>query len=196
MPKNIPNALSLIRLACVPVLLWLAWSEHPHEFLAVLVFAFLTDAVDGFIARRFNQKTPLGAKLDSYADVAIYLTLAGSVFRLWPEIVAREKLYILFVVASVVMPALAGILKFGTLTSYHTWLVKIAAGCTALTSILLVMGGPAWPFRLVSVLCLIAGLEEILITLYLPAPESNIKSVFYIKKHLPRRHGGKKRHGE
>lgn len=180
MPKNIPNALSLIRLACVPALLWLAGSERPHGFLAVLVFAFLTDAVDGFIARRFDQKTPLGAKLDSCADAAIYLTLAGSVFRLWPEIVAHEKLYILFIVASVVAPALAGLLKFGTLTSYHTWLTKLAVVCTAVTTLTLLLGGPAWPFRLVSVLCLIAGLEEILITLYLPEAKSNIKSLWHV----------------
>jgi CDP-diacylglycerol--glycerol-3-phosphate 3-phosphatidyltransferase len=196
MPKTIPNALSLIRLACVPVLLWLAWLERPHGFLAVLVFAFLTDAVDGFIARRFDQKTLLGAKLDSYADAAIYLTLAGSVFRLWPEIVVHEKLYILFIVASVVAPALAGLLKFRAFPSYHTWLTRFAVVCTAVTTLTLLLGGPAWPSRLASVLCLIAGLEEILITLYLSQPKSNVRSIFYVKKQLPRRHGGKKRLGE
>lgn len=179
--KSIPNALSVIRLACVPVLIWLAWSERPHWFLALLVFAFATDAIDGYIARRFNQKTALGAKLDSYADAAIYLTLAASVFRLWPDTVATEKLYILLIVASVVVPTAAGLVKFRAFTSYHTWLTKLAAGCTAATTLILLLGGPAWPFRIASLLCVLAALEEILITVYLPNPKSNVKSLWHLK---------------
>ncbi|HEX7028299.1 MAG TPA: CDP-alcohol phosphatidyltransferase family protein [Gammaproteobacteria bacterium] len=181
MQKTIPNVLSIIRLACVPVLVWLAWTGRPHWFLAVLVFAFATDAIDGFIARRFDLKTALGAKLDSYADAAIYLTLAASVFRLWPDIVATEKVYILLIVFSVVTPAAAGLLKFRLFTSYHTWLTKFAVVCTAVTTLTLLLGGPAWPFRIVSVLCVIAALEEILITVYLPKPKSNVRSIWHLK---------------
>ena len=69
---NVPNVLSLLRLASTPVLLWLAWNGDRNVFLTVLALAFFSDLVDGLIARWFHQMTKIGAILDSWADVAVY----------------------------------------------------------------------------------------------------------------------------
>jgi hypothetical protein len=55
-----------------------------------------------------------------------------SLFLLWPALVRTEWLAIAAVVASFTAPALAGLLRFGRFTSYHTLLVKVAVGATAL----------------------------------------------------------------
>lgn len=178
--NSIPNILSLIRLASMPVLLWLAFTGKPYWFLMVLTLAFLTDALDGFIARRFNQTTPLGARLDSWSDFAIYLSLSVSVFWLWPEITKQQHLYIALVVISITVPILIGLLKFGALTSYHTWLVKFAAACTAISSIVMFISGIVWPFQVSSVLCVIAALEQIAITVYLSQPKSNVRTLWHV----------------
>jgi cardiolipin synthase (CMP-forming) len=64
-----PNVLSLLRLAGVPLFLWLVLGPH-HDLLAVLVLALsgLTDWLDGKLARLLNQSSRLGALLDPAVD--------------------------------------------------------------------------------------------------------------------------------
>ena len=68
---NIPNLLSLFRLALVPVFAVVFFQDGPNaRYLAAGVYAlaFLTDILDGWIARRFNMVTRLGRILDPLAD--------------------------------------------------------------------------------------------------------------------------------
>lgn len=73
---NIPNALSLLRIALVPVFLWLLLHEMFLSAIFVLAIAGLTDFLDGFLARKLNQMTKLGKMLDPVADrLYIFATL-------------------------------------------------------------------------------------------------------------------------
>jgi len=73
---NIPNLLSLLRIALVPVFLWLLLTEMFLLAIAVLALAGLTDFLDGFLARKLNQTTKLGKMLDPVADrLYIFATL-------------------------------------------------------------------------------------------------------------------------
>lgn len=71
---NLPNAISIFRLALIPVFLGLIMAYEPGQewirYLAFSVFltAAVSDYVDGYIARRFDQRTKLGAVLDPLAD--------------------------------------------------------------------------------------------------------------------------------
>lgn len=66
---TVPNLLSLLRLLGVPLFLWLALGPHADGWaFAVLVFAGISDYLDGKIARRYNQSSRLGALLDPAAD--------------------------------------------------------------------------------------------------------------------------------
>lgn len=68
---NIPNILTLFRLLLIPVFLWLFYSGlESARFWAALVFvlAAITDALDGYLARKLEQSTPFGAFLDPVAD--------------------------------------------------------------------------------------------------------------------------------
>ncbi|MBL8789106.1 MAG: CDP-alcohol phosphatidyltransferase family protein [Rhizobiales bacterium] len=78
---SLPNAITISRILIVPVTIWLILN---HQFaLALLAFllAGISDAVDGFIARRFGLQSELGAYLDPIADkallVSIYVSLAA-----------------------------------------------------------------------------------------------------------------------
>ncbi|MDO9107236.1 MAG: CDP-alcohol phosphatidyltransferase family protein [Methylovulum sp.] len=181
---TVPNLLTCFRFVAAPGLLWLAWYGYPMAFMSLLAVAFLSDLLDGLVARLTGQVSQFGATLDSWADVITYLTIAVCCWWLWPDVVQRELLYVTLVVASCLLPAIAGLSKFGRFTSYHTWGVKIAAAAMCSTFYLLFLGGPAWPFRVAAVICIAAAIEEIALTLLLSEPESNVRSIWDMLKRL------------
>lgn len=66
---TVPNALSLGRLACVPLFLWLLFGRDNRVGAAFLLAGLgITDWVDGYVARHFNQVSSLGKILDPVAD--------------------------------------------------------------------------------------------------------------------------------
>jgi len=68
--KGLPNKLSLLRIAAVPVLLLLYPIAPSLGILCGFIFAMaaITDVVDGYVARRYGMVSPLGALLDQVAD--------------------------------------------------------------------------------------------------------------------------------
>lgn len=99
---SIPNIITLLRMVMVPIVVWLIITGEPVLAFWLFMFAGLTDAIDGFIAKQFNQSTMLGAYLDPLADklllISIYVTLGitGS-FPAWLVIlvVSRDILIVL-----------------------------------------------------------------------------------------------------
>ena len=94
---TVPNALSLARLVGVPLFLWLVLIEADWWALGLLMFAGLSDWLDGKLARALNQTSRLGMVLDPAADrLYIFATLVGLTIRdiipLWLVLllVARE----------------------------------------------------------------------------------------------------------
>jgi cardiolipin synthase (CMP-forming) len=76
---SLPNFITLGRLLCVPLAIWLVLLDHLAADFWVFIAAGLSDAVDGFIAKHFDQRSELGALLDPIADkallVSMYVTL-------------------------------------------------------------------------------------------------------------------------
>ena len=66
---TVPNVLSVVRLLCAPLFLWLLFGRENRAAAASLLgFLGATDFVDGYIARHFNQVSRLGKVLDPVAD--------------------------------------------------------------------------------------------------------------------------------
>ena len=76
---NIPNALTLARIILVPLIVWLIITHEMAAAFVLFLLAGLSDAADGYLAKRFGWHTELGAYLDPIADkallVSIYVTL-------------------------------------------------------------------------------------------------------------------------
>ena len=177
---NLPNILSGFRLVAAPVLVALAWAGEERAFIVLILVAFLSDALDGMLARHLNQVTELGARLDSWGDLAIYLTLVVSAFLLWNDQLMEQALFTLPVIASILLVPLVALTRFGSLTSYHTWLTKAAAVAIAAGGTIFLSGGPAWTFQLACVLVVIAALEQIIISLTLREKRSDVKSLWHV----------------
>ena len=72
---NIPNVLSLVRLALLPVFAVLYLKGFTYGALIVLVVSGITDLLDGMIARKFNQITEFGKLFDPIADKITQVTV-------------------------------------------------------------------------------------------------------------------------
>lgn len=86
---NLPNILTLIRIACIPLLVLFLWMRSDlGNILAVSLFLFacLTDYFDGYFARTWKQVSPFGRFLDPIADkllIAVVLFMLVGVDRIW-----------------------------------------------------------------------------------------------------------------
>lgn len=85
---TIPNILSLMRIALIPVFAVLYLNDNLSLAVVALAVSGITDLFDGMIARKFNQITEIGKVLDPVADkltqVTVVLCLAIRMPRLWP----------------------------------------------------------------------------------------------------------------
>ena len=140
-----PNVITVVRLLCIPLFLWLLFDQHRQALAAVLLAALgATDWIDGYVARRWHQVSTLGKVLDPTADrvlvatSVISVTIYGAV-PLWFGLatIAREVL----VSAMVILLAALGAARIDVL-----WVGK--AGTFALMfaypAFLLGDGSAAW----------------------------------------------------
>jgi CDP-diacylglycerol--glycerol-3-phosphate 3-phosphatidyltransferase len=76
-PRQLPNAITVVRILCAPVFLWMLLADAGHDgplrwwAAALFVVAIATDGIDGYLARRHNIVTDLGKLLDPIADKAL-----------------------------------------------------------------------------------------------------------------------------
>lgn len=99
---TVPNLLSMLRLALVPVFLMLLLSEQYLLAIVVLASAGITDYLDGYFARKWNQVTRLGQLLDPAADrLYIFSTLIGlaitGIIPLWLTLIIISRDLILLI---------------------------------------------------------------------------------------------------
>jgi cardiolipin synthase len=97
---TVPNLITLVRLSCLPVFVWLLLGADDRAAAAWLLAALgATDWVDGYVARRWNQVSTVGKVLDPVADrllffVAIVTIIVDDAAPLWfcVAVLAREVL--------------------------------------------------------------------------------------------------------
>jgi cardiolipin synthase len=72
---SIPNLITLARILLVPVIIWAITSGEMRIAFLLFLAAGVSDAVDGFLAKRFGMATELGAYLDPLADKAMIVSI-------------------------------------------------------------------------------------------------------------------------
>ena len=156
-----PNVITLVRLLCIPLFLWLLFGLHRQTEAAVLLAALgATDWIDGFVARRYHQVSTLGKVLDPAADrilvaTAVIAVIVHGAVPVWFGVatLAREAL----VSVMVLLLAALGAARINVL-----WIGK--AGTFALMfsypAFLLSYGTASWqgPIRVIAWICGLLGL--------------------------------------
>ena len=143
--KHIPNILSSVRIAMVGVFAWLfltARIPHPQNYLwalGIFVLAFVTDVLDGFLARTFNWVTPVGKLLDPLADKLMAITaLIVILIRKWEGSLfwIYLTLVILVIVKEILMVIGGMIMLKQRKVAYSDWYGKTATGLFAFGTVL------------------------------------------------------------
>ena len=150
--KHIPNILSGFRIVLVGVFAWLfltAKIPHPQNYwwaLGVFVLAFLTDVLDGFLARTFDWITPTGKLLDPLADKL--MTVTALIVILIAKAKAGED-FIIYLVLFLLAASKEVLMLIGGLlmlkhrkVAYSDWYGKTAAGIFALGIALTLLSFP------------------------------------------------------
>jgi cardiolipin synthase len=107
-PFTVPNLISLLRLCCIPIFIWLLFGKDDRWAAALMLGALgASDWVDGYIARRFNQVSELGKILDPTADrlmllVGIFAIMVDGSVAIWIAVLALIREALVAIVALVI----------------------------------------------------------------------------------------------
>ncbi|MCI2105795.1 MAG: CDP-alcohol phosphatidyltransferase family protein [Intestinimonas sp.] len=177
MKKRLPNILTALRF---PLALGLLPAEAlSATFLVLYLLCCLTDALDGYFARRFGAYSDTGARLDSAAD---FLLVAVLIFKLWPVIMpgAGLALWIAGVALVRFAAALTARIRFGRLGFLHTFGNKLTGVLLALYPLALMLTQSRWVLLVILFAASLSAVEELFIEL--TAAEWDPNRAFLFKK--------------
>jgi CDP-diacylglycerol--glycerol-3-phosphate 3-phosphatidyltransferase len=179
--RQLPNALSVARLAAAPVLVGLALAGEESVYTWLLLPALATDIADGVIARWFHLETVLGARLDSIADLLITIAALVGAWVFHPELFRDYWPGLALFLGAGLLEYVLAWLRYGRLSSFHTWLSKAAGVMLVLFVFALFLEGLIpWLFYLAIGLAVLSSLEEYALLALLPAWRSNVGGLWQV----------------
>lgn len=173
--KLLPNFITGIRFALTAILLFLP--VPGTEFFTLYLASGATDMLDGWLARRLHAESPLGARIDSAADVFFVFV---ALIRLWPII--RPGIVVLLWVSGIALLriAAAGIaqIRFGKFDFLHTWANKFTGLVLFLYPLSLALTRSDIVQHLLCLLATISAIEELFIEFTAKQWDANRKGIW------------------
>lgn len=169
MLRQLPNALTVLRLLlALPLALLLLERDHPAA-LVVVAIAGITDALDGFLARRLDARTQLGALLDPVADKTLvtvsFLCFAATALIPWWVALAILARDLVIVAGALSYRLLVGPFEFAARTLSKINMAVQMAFCVLLLAAQLSAGLPAGvaaaATAVVLLIALVSGLDYV-----------------------------------
>jgi phosphatidylglycerophosphate synthase len=125
--RTLPNQLTVLRLALVP-LLWTAAAFGLGAVVAVgLALAAATDALDGYLARRLGQVSAFGSRLDAVADTLTLVSAVGWTLMLRPEVGANHPVLLPLAAGLALLSLAVGWVRFRRIADLHLYSARAAA---------------------------------------------------------------------
>lgn len=178
------NGITLYRLVAAPFLLFLILNRQTDIFKWLLAFSFFTDAIDGFLARRYKVVSVMGAKLDSLGDDLTVIVGVIGLFVLRPEFIKKEYLWLVFIFILFLVQVISALIRYRAFSNFHTYLAKLAAILQG--SFLILSFFLDEPIRLLFYIAVIVTaldlLEEIILTYLLARPKTDVRGIYWVLK--------------
>jgi len=170
------------RIIVFPVLLLLIFTHRIDIFKWLLVVCFLTDMIDGQLARRFNASSILGSKLDSIGDD---LTIVAATVGLWvyrSDFLIREWVIFAIPLGLFFLQVSLAFVRYHKMSSFHTYVAKGAAFCQGffLCSMFLFDTVSYGLFYFTATITTIDLVEEIILVLILREWKTNVKGIYWV----------------
>lgn len=177
------NAITWYRLLSAPFLFILVLINSLVVFKWLLLLSFTTDAIDGFLARRFQVVSIFGSRLDSVADDITILVSIVAMVILKPEFIISQQLWILTLAMLFFIQLIVAVVKFGKPSSFHTVLAKLAAVSQGVFILLLFFldKPPLIIFYIAALLTAIDIAEEIILVLILKKWRTDVKGIYWLR---------------
>ncbi len=178
---TVPNLLTVFRIVGSVFLIFIRYDTA--AFFILYSLCGISDALDGFVARRTTGATPLGSMLDSIADLTFYSAMCYKIFPILTSLLPTWLWIMTFTVVFVrILAYAAAAIRFKRFASIHTYLNK-ATGIMLFVMPYMLKTPADLMYCIVS--CCVAAAsssEELLIHLLSPAYSDKNKSIFMIKK--------------
>ena len=175
--------LTLFRLALAPALVVLAHTGAPGGVLALaLVAGFVSDILDGVVARRAGAVTPLLRRLDSAVDTVFYLGVAFATWRRHPAELRTLAVPILIVIGAEALNYAAAYARFRREASYHARSARLWGLLLFLALFVLLATGRATLLPVALAMGMIAQAEALAITFVLPEWRHDVPSVWNARR--------------
>jgi len=179
--RQLPNALSLARLLAGPLLIALAAFQHERAFAILLVAALITDILDGWLARRLQLQSQLGAMLDSAGDLTTLLAAATGIAVFHVDVWHQHFVAICLVLGGLFVECAFALQRYGRLSSFHTYASKAAGYALGFfIAALFAFGFMPWLFYAAAALSLISTVEELLLLWRLPVWRADVRGLWWV----------------
>jgi phosphatidylglycerophosphate synthase len=180
MKKVLPNLLSVLRLVLAALMVVVAATAGSRAwFLILFGTALVTDALDGFLARRWHAVSDLGRRLDSWGDYVMTAAAVAGIWLLWPEVVRKEWPWFVTTVVGCFAIVVYGLVRWRRVLGYHTWLAKAMVFVLPIAVVVLLAGWSVAPFHVAVLLQVLCGVEEMVIAFLLPGFSGEMPSLWH-----------------
>lgn len=180
------NGITFYRVIAAPFLIYLIIAGKYDIFKWLLAVSFFTDLIDGYLARKFKVSSILGAKLDSIGDDLTVLAGIIGLFIIKPEFILQHKYFFLIPFVLLVLQITYALIRYKKMTTFHTYLAKIAAILQGVFLILFfLMNEPILILFYAAVfITSIELIEEIILVYLLPEWETNVRGLYWKLKEV------------
>jgi phosphatidylglycerophosphate synthase len=184
MNLRLADGITGLRLLMLPVIWWWALLGNGRLVGVGLIAAGLTDAADGFVARRLGQASPAGARLDLIADTLLLLSAIAWIGLLHPNAVRANTSLVAAAFSVYIATVAIGVFKFRRLPNLHLYSSKAAGGLLYAFAVITLLAGGYQPLLLVlaAAAFMVSCAETVAGMLLLSTADASLGSVLLVRR--------------
>lgn len=185
-PRNTANVISIIRIFLTVVLWYLIYLNNSVLFFSLSIVTYLTDILDGFVARTFQLESDLGRKLDSLGDFFYFLTLLFGVIYFFQGFFLENIITVVLLLLFGSLGYVYVLLRFRKYPTAHLRTAQVWGYWLVIFVVLAFLYQPQqWLLYVMTIHALIVSIEVILFyNLHTKPEHENLHSYFALKKQI------------
>lgn len=177
---NIADWFSFYRIFAAPFLMALIWFDLRLVFTWLLLISYSTDAIDGYLARKFKITSPRGSQLDSFGDqITLIVGLIG-LFHFETDFIKTNLVLILIAFVPYIIQMLIAYFKYAKATAFHTYMAKLSAILQSIFILYSLFLNPEYVlFYMMIIIGILETAEEITLIFMYKNWASDVKGIYW-----------------